>query len=120
MHELAVTRNVLDIALRHAPPGQRICKITLVVGQLSSMVDNSVQFYWDIISEDTAAVGAELIFRRIPARLRCQGCGEIFALNASDFSCPACGNAAVQVISGEEFYVESIEVEEQDHAYSGS
>ena len=31
--------------------------IDLVVGELSSIVDDSVQFYWDLIAEDTAAAG---------------------------------------------------------------
>ncbi len=50
MHELAVTERVLEISLRHAEAAHatRITQIHLVVGQLSSIVDDSVQFYWDL------------------------------------------------------------------------
>jgi hydrogenase nickel incorporation protein HypA/HybF len=60
MHELMVTESILEIALRHA--GQagavRVTDLFLVVGDLSSIVDDSVQFYWDFVSEGTAAEGA--------------------------------------------------------------
>lgn len=112
MHELAVTQSVLEIVLRHAEEtdAERITDIHLVIGQLSSYVDDSVAFYWDIISAGTIAEGARLHFRRLPAQIECRACGERYALSG-DFLCPACGQADVEIISGDEFYVESIEVE---------
>ena len=112
MHELAITENVLDISLKHAGSG-RVTDIYLVVGQLSSYVDDSVQFFWDFISKGTAAEGAKLHFRREPAIMRCSGCGNSAPLTA-DFTCPNCGSEAVTVESGEEFYVDSIEVEMEE------
>ena len=55
MHELPVTESVLEIALRHAKGAgaERITNIYLVIGQLSSIVDDSIQFYWDIVSKDS-------------------------------------------------------------------
>jgi hydrogenase nickel incorporation protein HypA/HybF len=116
MHELSVTMNVLEIALRHAD-GKRITGIHLVVGQLSSMVDDAVQFYWDIISQGTNAEGAQLHFERIPAELECRICGTHYGLQERDFICPTCGGASVRVVKGEEFLLDSIEIEEQvdDH-----
>jgi hypothetical protein len=58
MHELPVTESILDIAVKHARQAnaQRIADIYLVIGQLSSIVDDSIQFYWDIIAKDTLAI----------------------------------------------------------------
>jgi hydrogenase nickel incorporation protein HypA/HybF len=52
MHELAVTESILEIALRHAQEhnARHITGLYLVLGQWASIVDDSVQFYWDIIS----------------------------------------------------------------------
>ena len=74
MHELVVTENILEIALRHARAAGavRVSDIYLVIGELSSIVDDSVQFYWDFISEGTAASGSSLHFRRVPAKMSCQ------------------------------------------------
>ncbi|MGQ9889391.1 MAG: hydrogenase maturation nickel metallochaperone HypA [Aggregatilineales bacterium] len=114
MHELPVTQSVLDIVVRHAERAgaARVTDIRLVIGQLSSIVDDSVQFYWDMIAAGTIAEGARLHFQRVPAQMQCQACGASFALAASaDFTCPQCGSRSVRVTGGEEFYVESIDVE---------
>lgn len=114
MHELSVTQSILSIVVRHAEQAgaARVTDIRLVVGQLSSIVDDSVQFYWDLIAAGTLAEGARLHFQRRPAEMRCQACGAQFELAASaEFTCPRCASADVRVTSGEEFYVESIDVE---------
>ncbi len=113
MHELPVTESILEIALRHGNQAgaKQITNLYLVIGQLASIVDDSVQFYWDIVSKDTPAEGAQLHFRRIPAEMECQDCHQRYALNEDELGCPACGSVRIKVVSGEEFYLESIEVE---------
>ncbi len=113
MHEMAVTQGLLDIALRHAEQAnaQRITRLNLVIGELASTVDDSVQFYWDIISRDTIAKGAELHFERVPGVLRCTACGHTFPLDGRDYACPECGETQVFAAGGDEFRLESIEVD---------
>ena len=113
MHELSVTQSILEIALRHAEraSAKRIVRLNLVIGELASIVDDSVQFYWDIISRDTIAEGAELHFERVPGILRCLGCGHTFPLDGRDYACPACGERQVVAAGGDEFRLESIEVD---------
>ncbi len=113
MHELAITESILEIALRHAESANasRINHLYLVVGQLSSVVDDSVQFYWDLIAKDTIAAEAQLHFRRIPARLECSLCEMQYAPGDEALACPYCGSIQVKVVAGEEFYLEAIDVE---------
>jgi hydrogenase nickel incorporation protein HypA/HybF len=113
MHELNITQNMLDLAVRHgqAAGAKRITALNLVVGEFSSVVDDSVQFYWDFVSQGTIAEGAALRFQRMPAVLQCLDCGQEFPRNA-DFICPACHGSRIVVKSGEEFFLQSIEVEE--------
>ncbi len=112
MHELAVTESLLEIALRHsrAAGAVAVTDLFLVVGELSTIVDESVQFYWDIVSEGTEAAGATLHFRRVPGRLACRACGHTYSPR-QDLPCPACGSIDITVMTGEEFYLETIEVE---------
>jgi hydrogenase nickel incorporation protein HypA/HybF len=113
MHELSVTESLLEIALRHGQGAhaRRITDLYLVVGQLSSIIDDSVQFYWDFVARDTLAEGSALHFRRIPAAFKCLECGQQYAPGEADFACPGCGSQRVRVAAGEEFYLESIGVE---------
>jgi hydrogenase nickel incorporation protein HypA/HybF len=110
MHELSVTQSVLDIAVKNAGT-RKIQQINLVIGQFSSIVDDSIQFYWDIISKDTPAEGSILHFERIPGEMTCQTCGYVFGPTGETFNCPACMSSFVKITKGEEFQVDSIDVE---------
>jgi hydrogenase nickel incorporation protein HypA/HybF len=115
MHELAVTENILDIALKHAKQAGaiKVTDIHLVIGNLSSIIDDSVSFYWDILTEDTICSESKLHFKRIPAKLECLECGEAYSIDSGLSPCLKCGSAKVKVISGEEFWLDSIEVERE-------
>ena len=113
MHELSVTESILNLALENANKAQavKVTGINLVIGQLSSIVDDSIQFYWDTISEDTICQGAKLSFNRIPAVLQCQDCKKEYSIAQELTPCPVCGSYRSVIIHGEEFYLDSIEIE---------
>ena len=115
MHELSITENILKIALRHAEQAnaKRITRLNLVIGELSGVVGESVQFYWDMIAQDTIAAGSELHFEYIPASLRCLSCEHVFPMDGKSHACPQCGESRVVAAGGDDFRLESIEVEEQ-------
>jgi hydrogenase nickel incorporation protein HypA/HybF len=115
MHELSITQSVLSIALEAARDAgaTRITAIDLVIGDLSSIVDDSVQFYFDFLSQGTLAEGAALRFRRQPGEVTCRDCGHVFAATVPLVaSCPGCGGQHLSVSGGREFRVESIEVDD--------
>jgi len=117
MHELPATQGILSVALEAAQQNgaRRIAAIDLVIGDLASIVDDSVQFYFDMLSKGTIAEGAVLRFRREPAMAACADCGHQFPVNALLTAvCPACGGMRLHVSGGREFFVESIEVEDED------
>ena len=112
MHEMSVTANILEIASRHGEEAnaKKVTDLYLVIGALSSIVDDSVQFYWDTISSGTLCEGATLHFNRIPAQLLCLDCNQSYSLPGELTPCPKCGSSRVKVQSGNEFYLDRIEV----------
>ena len=112
MHELAVTEHILDIALKHAQNANAasVDEIYLVIGQLSSIVDDSIQFYWDIISKDTICNQARLHFTRIPAKLFCLDCHVEYEISTEMTPCPSCNGINIKITAGEEFFLESINI----------
>jgi len=115
MHELAVTESIIEIVSRHAAEAgaRKVSAINLVIGDLSSIVDDSVQFYFDYLSEGTPSQGARLVFSRVRVLLECGACGHQWEPSSADWRCPACGASRAKAIRGREFYVDSIEVEDR-------
>lgn len=113
MHELSVTESILNAAISHAQKvnAKKVTDLNLVIGTLSSIVDDSVQFYWDMISQGTICEGSQLHFNRINARLRCLDCGNEYELESELQPCPRCGSMNIKILSGDEFRLESIEIQ---------
>lgn len=114
MHELSVTQSILDIVLEYAnnANARKVTDIYLVIGQLSSIVDDSVQFYWDIIAKDTLAEGAILHFKRISAEFECLDCLTRYSPNGENLLCPNCNSTKIKLVRGDEFHLEAIDIEE--------
>ncbi|HUT68390.1 MAG TPA: hydrogenase maturation nickel metallochaperone HypA [Dehalococcoidales bacterium] len=113
MHEYSITESMLALALEKANEANagKITRINLVVGELSGVVSECVQFYFDFLTKNTIANGAELSFETKPTRVRCHKCEAIFAPSDHDWSCPTCHETGIEIVSGRECYMESIEVE---------
>ena len=88
MHELSLASAVIDTVERHAA-GRRVTAVYLQVGHLRQVVPASLGFYFEHVARGTVCEGARLEQELIAARLRC---------------------------SGDEFLVESIDVEQEEAA----
>ncbi len=112
VHELSVTESILNIALKYAEKesASQVTDIYLLIGELSSIVDDSVQFYWDMISQGTICEKAKLHFERKSAKVLCKDCGNSFNLNHKLQPCPACASLNLEILSGDEFHMQSIEI----------
>ena len=113
MHEFSITESILSIALEQAQAAgaNKVIKVNLCVGELTGIVDDCVQFYFDLLSKDTIAAEAKLFFERIPTRARCRNCDTTFTTEDFNWSCPDCLKQNVEIISGRECSVTSIEVD---------
>ena len=113
MHELAITQSLLDLVLEEAAKAgaSKVLKINVVLGEMSGVVDQFVEFNFDLLSKDTAAEAATISFQNIPKQARCRKCNHVFHPEDICWSCPNCQSTELEMIAGNELYVESIEVE---------
>ncbi len=113
MHELSITQSMFDLVLKHAEEAEakKVKKINLVIGEMTGVVGECVEFYLGFLSKGTIAEGAVLAVKTVPVKATCRDCGETFELKELDWTCPGCGGSSLQISSGRELFVESIEVE---------
>jgi hydrogenase nickel incorporation protein HypA/HybF len=113
MHEQSIVESLLALAIEKAENAgaTRIHRIHLVVGDLSGVVDEAVEFYFGFLSRNTIAAQARIVFRHIPTELRCRNCDTTFSPEKMDMQCPDCGQRQVEIVSGRQLYIDSLEVE---------
>ena len=113
MHELHATQAILEKALEKAADGRatRITHVFIALGELSSYSGDSIQFYWDDLSRGTLAEGASLHFRDVEAELQCMACFKKYHPKDGEILCPTCGSTGAKIVAGEDFYLESIDID---------
>jgi len=113
MHELPVTMSILSIVLEQAKAAQasKINQINLTIGELSGIVPEYVEIQFDLISKDTIAAGAHLSFQQPPIKLRCRSCDTMSSPENRNWTCPNCNEENIEIVSGRECYVDSMEAE---------
>ena len=110
MHEMALAEGILDIVLSYADKNEakKVTEISVLVGEMTGVVDESLEFCFTSIAKDTKAEGAKLILKRIPLVARCLECGKETKIERYNFTCPHCGSLRMETISGRELRVESL------------
>lgn len=111
MHELSLASAIVNTVAKHAD-GRRVTVVNVRVGRLRQVIPDTLSFYFEFVARDSVCEGARLDLEVIDARLRCRPCDHEWEIEIPAFRCPLCGGSEVEIACGEEFEVESIEVEE--------
>jgi hydrogenase nickel incorporation protein HypA/HybF len=113
MHESSVTEAILKLVLEKATESEakKVTGISLVVGDGTGYVGDSIQFYFDRYAKGTLAEDARIFVTRVTPKMRCASCGELFTRERFSFSCPKCGGEGIATKIGTEFYIDTIDIE---------
>ena len=113
MHELSVTQGILKICKEEQEKNnfKKIKEIRIKVGELTGLVPNCIDYYFEIISKDTVAEGAKLIIEKLPIIINCESCLYEGEIPKGQYICPNCGSYKIKIKNGREFYVDSLEVD---------
>ncbi|MGA3334014.1 MAG: hydrogenase maturation nickel metallochaperone HypA [Terracidiphilus sp.] len=123
MHELSIAMSIVDAVTEAASayPGARVKEVRLRVGALASVVDDSLQFCWELATEGSPLAGATLVIQKLPVIVHCDACGADAQIDGvQSFRCPRCGAPAADLRQGRELEIESIELEEPEPKEPGS
>ena len=66
----------------------------------------------EVVAKDSPAEGAEIVFNEVPVTALCNECGEQSRIDEPPFRCKNCDSGKIDIISGREMMVESLEVTE--------
>ncbi len=113
MHELAITKGIIDIVNSEAREKnfKRVIEISLRVGEFSGLVPECIREFFPIAAAGSPAEGAELTIETVPARFKCLDCGYEGDADRKNACCPNCRSTAIKMTSGREFFVENLKVE---------
>lgn len=115
MRELDATKAIFNKAILKAreDDAAHITKLHLAIGEIAEFDQNAIERHWNDLSQGTPAEGAQLHFRIIAAEVQCMSCFRKYHPENGKILCSNCGSMGAKILSGEEFYLESIELEHE-------
>lgn len=117
MHEMGIALQIIEIASASIPLNDvpvQVEKVNLKIGKLAAVVPESLRFCFEIASKDSLLSGAALHIEEIPVRARCKQCDTVWTIDEPVFQCQQCNSGQIDIISGRELNIESIEIADEE------
>jgi hydrogenase nickel incorporation protein HypA/HybF len=115
VHELSIIYSVVE-SVQEAIAGRKVERVEAVnlrVGALSGVVEDALQFGYEIAIQGTPLEGSVLHIEHIPVRVYCSACERESELpGVQSFRCPLCDEPSADLRGGRELEIESIEIDE--------
>lgn len=113
MHEVSIMEGALSIVENVAIENnfKKVINITLMIGELSGVMDESLIFAFRCLSKDTVAEDAEIKIEKVKATAMCEICNIVFPIDHFNKLCPNCNNFSSLILTGYELYINSVEGE---------
>jgi len=118
MHELDVTQSIVDVLLDEMTRRNlsSVAVVNMRCGRLTTFVPDSIKFYYDSLTKATKLEGSELNIEDVPVKGTCNNCNTPLELDEPIFLCAKCGSPDLEITSGRELEITSIEIEDDVNA----
>lgn len=117
MHELSICEGIIEVAgsalADLAGPLPHVRTVTVRIGRLAGVVPETLRHYFDLLAPETPLAGAALVIEEVPIRGHCADCTADFTIDTLAFTCPVCGSGFVDLLSGRELQVVSLDTAEE-------
>jgi len=112
VHELSIAASIVEIVERSIPaePAVPVLRVSIRVGRLAGVVNDSLEFCFSAVTSGTRLDGATLAIESVPVTLRCGECGKTSVIDDIAFTCPSCASPGVSLETGTELQVTEVEI----------
>jgi hydrogenase nickel incorporation protein HypA/HybF len=111
VHEMSLCEAIASSVAKLADGGT-VTSVSIRVGHFRQVVPNALSFCWEMLTEGSNLGGSKLVIEQVPAVIECEKCGVETTLEMPILLCEACGSDKVTMVSGEEFRIDSFDIEE--------
>ena len=113
MHELSIAEKISNTikGMCERSGWTRVRRIVLKVGHMRQVDPELLSFAFDVVAKGTVSEGAEVSVMELPIVFMCHSCGRETNSEETVFACAGCGGTNVELRSGMELTIESMEVE---------
>jgi len=114
MHEPAIAAELIELAQKEIAqaghPHAAVTTITIRVGALRGVVDESLRLAFDVLKLNTPLANAEFTIEHSPVQGSCRHCGANFEPTEPIFLCASCGSVDLEIRQGNELDLMSITI----------
>ena len=112
MHELSIAQSIIDI-VDETLNGEdnKLLEVSVEIGELVAVVPDSLEFCYNVITENTKYAGSKLDIKILPLTSKCKNCKKEFQIVKFTFVCPHCDSSELDVLQGQELRISHLEVE---------
>jgi len=113
MHEVGIAHEIINIIneIMQEHPGQKVSKVKVIIGEMTAVVPESLDFAYQALTENTFLHQSKLDIEIIPVSAQCHHCLKNFTISAFEFTCPFCHSQDITVNNGNELYIKELEVD---------
>jgi len=111
MHEFSLVKKEVERVIAKVN-GKKVKKVRFLLGRLAHGTPQSIKEAFKITTKDTILSTANIEVIVVEPQVKCNNCGKVFSVTKEiNLSCPDCNSKSNELASGEECYIENIEVE---------
>lgn len=116
MHEFSIAMSIIEVVEKeaHAVNAMSVSALTLDIGTMSGVEFYALDTALEMAVKDTILEKGKIVVNKIQAEAVCCDCNHKFKIEDITDVCPKCGSFFSDVVSGKEFKIKSIVVEEKD------
>jgi len=114
MHEFSIAQSMLNLVEDQVGEKRVLFSATVTIGPLAGISIESLRFCFTEIAKQMGFGSPRLIINDVPARALCLDCSRQYAMKDMFEICPKCHSLHRSILSGEEFTLDSVELEEPE------